>query len=255
MTDTTALPVRLVEVAGLHNLRDTGGYRASGGTSRWGKLFRSDAPHRLDDEGVARVAGLRIEHVVDLRGDDERRAAPSRLDGIPARLHHLPVLDAAAPAVQAGAALGLVPVYDHMTDDRGASLAEAIRVIVEAGDDEAVLVHCTAGKDRTGLVVALALLAAGVDRAEVVADYAASAEHLSGEWADGMLAAVREAGHEPTAEVVELMTASPAAVLEQLLDRLEREHGSVREYLRAQGLTEAELDRLAAVLVTPPVDA
>jgi protein-tyrosine phosphatase len=257
MTDTTLPtaastaphPVRRHELPGLYNLRDTGGYRAGAGTTRWGKLFRSDALHRLDEAGRARLPELGIAHIVDLRGDDERRTAPSRMDASGITVHHLPVFDEASPATQAGAALGLAMVYDHMVDARGGNLVRAIRVIADASDGEAVLVHCTAGKDRTGLVVAFALLAAGTDRAEVVADYAATAQHLAGEWADLMLDAIRVAGHEVTPELHELMTASPAPVLEALLDRIDREHGSIAAYLAANGLADGDRARLTAALI------
>jgi protein-tyrosine phosphatase len=257
VTDTTlpaeasasALPIRRHELPGIYNLRDTGGYRAGSATTRWGKLFRSDALHRLDEAGRARLVELGIAHIVDLRGDDERRSAPSRVDASGITVHHLPVFDEASPASQAGAAIGLAKVYDHMVDARGANLVRAIRVIAASADDEAVLVHCTAGKDRTGLVIAFALLAAGVERDEVVADYAATAEHLAGEWADLMLDAIRVAGHQVTPELHELMTASPAPVLEALLERIDREYGSITAYLAANGLAEADRERLAAALI------
>jgi protein-tyrosine phosphatase len=248
MTDTTA-PVRRHDLPGLYNLRDTGGYRAGERSTRWGKLFRSDALHRLDEAGRARLVELGITQIVDLRGDDERRTAPGRMDASGPTVHHLPVFDDASPAAQVGSAIGLAAVYDHMVDARGANLVRAIRIIADARDDEAVLVHCTAGKDRTGLVIAFALLAAGVDRDEVVADYAATAQHLAGEWAELMLESVRAAGHEVTPGILELMTASPAPVLEALLDRIDREHGSVSAYLIANGLTEGDLERLAATLI------
>lgn len=251
MTADLTLPVRRHVVPGLYNLRDTGGYRAATGTSRWGKLLRSDALHRIDDAGRARLAELRVTHVVDLRGADERTAAPSALDGLAARVHHLPVFDDAAPAAQAAKLAALAPVYDHMVDERGPQLASAIRVIADAAPDEAVLVHCTAGKDRTGLVVAFALRAAGVEREDVVADYAATAENLRGEWADAMLRGLAERGIEPTPAIVELIADSPAAVVEALLDRIDDEYGSMAGYLQAQGLTADDLDRLTAALVEP----
>lgn len=242
-------PVRRHSTPGVYNLRDTGGYRATTGSSRWGKLFRSDALHLLDASGRALITELRIAHIVDLRGADELRTAPSALDDVAVHVHHLPVFDDAAPAAQADLRLGLAPIYDHMIDERGAQLADAIRVIAAAEDDEAVLVHCTAGKDRTGLVIALALLAAGVTRDEVVADYAQTAENLRGEWAERMLAGIRSGGAELTPEIVELVTASPAEVLDTLLARIEQQYGSARAYLEANGLSAPDLDRLTAVLV------
>jgi protein-tyrosine phosphatase len=242
-------PVRRHVTPGVYNLRDTGGYRAATGTSRWGKLFRSDALHLLDDQGRSLLAELGVAHVVDLRGDEEQRTAPSALDGLELRVHHLPVFDEAAPASRAAVTLGLASVYDLMADERGTHLADAIRVIAAAEEDEAVLVHCTAGKDRTGLVIAFALTAAGVDRDDVVADYAQTADNLRGEWAERMLAGYRAGGAEPTPAVVELVTASPADTLGVLLDRIDRQHGSMRGYLTTHGLSAADLDRLTAVLV------
>lgn len=249
MSIARGTPVRRHSTPGVYNLRDTGGYRAADGISRWGKLFRSDALHLLDDSGRELIIDLGIAHVVDLRGSDELHTAPNALDGVTLQVHHLPVFDDAAPATQAHLRLGLTSIYDHMVDERGANLADAIRVIAAADEDDAVLVHCTAGKDRTGLVVAFALSAAGVDRDEIVTDYAQTAENLRGEWTERVLAGFSDTGAELTRDVVELVTASPAEVLDALLGRIDREHGSVRDYLASHGLSHADLDRLAAVLV------
>ena len=252
---TAAPRERRHAVAGLYNLRDTGGYRAAGGTSRWGKLLRSDALHRIDATGRDRLAEIGVAHIIDLRGGDERATAPSAVDWLEVTVHHLPVFDDADPAAQATTHVGLVPVYDHIVDERGAQLVDAIRVIIAADDDDAVLVHCTAGKDRTGLVVAFALAAAGVDRDDVVADYAATAENLRGEWSDAMTAVFEQRGIELTAGMVELITESPAEVLEALLERIDREHGSISAYLLAHGLTPTELERLTAVIIDPAATA
>ena len=252
---TAAPRERRHAVAGLYNLRDTGGYRAAGGTSRWGKLLRSDALHRIDATGRDRLAEIGVAHIIDLRGGDERATAPSAVDGLEVTVHHLPVFDDADPAAQATTHVGLVPVYDHIVDERGAQLVDAIRVIIAADDDDAVLVHYTAGKDRTGLVVAFALAAAGVDRDDVVADYAATAENLRGEWSDAMTAVFEQRGIELTAGMVELITESPAEVLEALLERIDREHGSISAYLLAHGLTPTELERLTAVIIDPAATA
>jgi protein-tyrosine phosphatase len=252
---TAAPRERRHAVAGLYNLRDTGGYRAAGGTSRWGKLLRSDALHRFDATGRDRLAEIGVAHIIDLRGGDERATAPSAVDGLEVTVHHLPVFDDADPAAQATTHVGLVPVYDPIVDERGAQLVDAIRVIIAADDDDAVLVHCTAGKDRTGLVVAFALAAAGVDRDDVVADYAATAENLRGEWSDAMTAVFEQRGIELTAGMVELITESPAEVLEALLERIDREHGSISAYLLAHGLTPTELERLTAVIIDPAATA
>lgn len=250
MTDT--LRPRKHEITGLHNFRDTGGYTAATGTTRWGRLFRSDALHRIDDTGAAALAELGITDVVDLRGSAERESAPNRLDGL--TVHHLPVFDDADPSSQLTADVSLETVYDHIIDHRGEAIARAVAVIADAADG-GVLIHCTAGKDRTGLVIALALLAVGVDRTEVIADYAATEEHLAGEWAETMIAAVTSRGVELSADTLALITASPAALLEKLLDRIEAEYGSAAGYLSAHGITAEQLDRLTTALIDTEQDA
>ena len=141
LTEAASDPTRRHILPGLYNLRDVGGYPASGGTTRWGKLFRSDALHGIDDAARSHLRDLGIGHVVDLRGADERRRQPSSLSGLPLRVHEVPVFDDAAPATQALHELDLAWPHDHIVDDRPAALVDAIRVIGRAGDDDAVLVH------------------------------------------------------------------------------------------------------------------
>src|SRR5438034_394341 len=82
------------------------------------------------------------------------------------------------------------------------------------GADAPVVVHCTAGKDRTGIVVALALLAVGVDRETVVSDYALTEANLQGPWLEGMLELVRGYGVEVTPDLRIILGGSPREALE-----------------------------------------
>lgn len=241
--------LRLHTVPGVYNLRDTGGYAAAEGTTRWQKLLRSDGLHRLGDGAHVQLTQLGVAHVLDLRSSGERAAYPSRLDGLDAIVHHVPIFESAEPTALAANTTGLASVYDRIVDQHGTRLAEALRVILSVGDAEAVLVHCTAGKDRTGIVVGFALAAVGVAVEDVAADYALTAANLAGAWADEMLASVQRRGHVLTDGIVELVTASPAPVMAALLVRVSLEYGSVAQYLRAHGLTEDELGLLQRSLV------
>ena len=133
-----------------------------------------------------------------------------------------------------------------MIDHSGESFAAVAELV--AGSSAAVLVHCTAGKDRTGIAVALLLDAVGADRAAVVADYAASQSNLTGPWLDGMLAMLARMGIPESAEVTDLITASPATALTEVLESLDARGGSLR-YLRDHGLDEAAAVRLRERLV------
>ncbi|MDQ4501473.1 tyrosine-protein phosphatase [Sinomonas sp. ASV322] len=247
-TPAAANPV--IPVDGTHNFRSAGGYAAGDRTVRERKLFRSDALHRLTEGGRSAVEDLGITTVIDLRDASELESAPSAVGGLPLTIAHTPIFDSVrVPGIAAVTSLG--EVYRLIVERHADRLAAAVRHIADSGDG-AVLVHCTAGKDRTGLVVATALLAVGVDREQVLADYAASGENLSGAWADAMLAAVeRHVGGSIDETTRELVTASPAEVLAEALDVLDALHGSAAGLLRAHGFTDADLARLRDVLTAP----
>ena len=234
-------------VAGTHNFRSTAGYAAARGPVRTGGLLRSDALHALGAAGRLAFAEHGIGRVIDLRSADELRTAPSDLEPGAAEVVHHPIFEGSG-LPETGAPPALVEVYAHIVDARAERLAGAVRLIADAPAG-AVLVHCTAGKDRTGLVVAAALAAVGVSREQIVADYAASAANLAGEWAERMVAnAERRFG--PLDRVTrDLLVASPAEVLETTLDRIDERHGGVEAMLLAAGLDDGVLERLERRLV------
>ena len=151
-------------------MRDVGGYPAAGGTVRAGRLLRGDALHRLDDEARALLAGLPVRTVVDLREDFEVRLSPDALDGTGIAVLRLPVFrfagDSFGPAPE-----DLKTVYDHMVDDCGAGPGRWPSGTSPPPVQQPVLVHCSAGKDRTGVVVALVLSLLGVADEVIAEDY------------------------------------------------------------------------------------
>lgn len=249
---TTILPphpaTRRLSLSGTYNLRDVGGYAAGTRSTRWRKLLRSDALHTLDQSGRDALAEIGLGLVIDLREDDELAAAPNALAGVGHREVHLPVYDGPLDHTPTGAAFDLGTLYGWMLTDHAARLTEAVRLIAASGDDP-VLVHCTAGKDRTGLVIALSLAAVGVDARDVIADYSLSETMLHGEWVDAMVASFRDRELPDDFDIEGIVAASPAAVMRTTLARIDAEHGGVRSYLRDHGMTEAELGDLHAALL------
>lgn len=239
-------------VDGTHNFRSTGGYAAGDRRIREGKLFRSDGLQDLTDQGRVQFAGFGIRRIIDLRDGAERERAASRLDGLAVEVCHNPVFDDgnATPGVSA-TDISLAGIYRQMLERHASRLTGAVRLIAESGSDP-VLVHCAAGKDRTGLVIALALLAAGVDRSQVVADYATSGANLSGEWVARMMAIVAAAHTTGMSEetLQEIVASSPAPALESTLDLLDELHGGAAGLLKANGFSDDELEQLRNVLTT-----
>jgi hypothetical protein len=107
-----------------------------------------------------------------------------------------------------------------------------------------VLIHCAGGIDRTGLVAALILRVAGVRVDAIAADYAESAAG----WAPAMEPWIADAPDAAELRKRKLLSVISAKTMQEVLDALEREHGSVDEFLLRGGVDEPELDRLRARL-------
>jgi protein-tyrosine phosphatase len=238
---------RRIAVPGTVNLRDLGGLPAAGGgTVRRRTLLRSDALNRLGGSGRAALADLSLRTVIDLRTYGEVAAAPCPLNGIVARTCHVPLFTEAA--------IGRLPpelaaVYAYMIDRCGRAVARAIGQLC---GDEALpgLIHCTAGKDRTGLVVALILEVIGVPDDVIAADYALSSSHIDAQMAADIerIRAVGGAGRWIDLGAL----GSPPQVIHAALARVRNRSGSVSGYLLDNGLTRRDLDALRAALVKPP---
>ncbi|MBK0418928.1 tyrosine-protein phosphatase [Leucobacter sp. CSA1] len=249
------MTTRLLPVEGTYNFRDLGGYEADGGATRTGVFFRSDALHGLSDRGRQQVTDLRVHRVIDLRDDDEQRLAPDALPAASALIPH-PIFPSAREHIRRR--LGVVEVTELLYSRYASTITAAVALLAEeepAGEGEAfgiasaTVFHCTAGKDRTGAVAALTLLAVGVSREDVVADYAESERHLAGAWLDGYLETLRGRGREITDDLRQLVGTTPVAAIEAALAGIEREYGSARDYLLANGMDEATLERLNVRLV------
>jgi protein-tyrosine phosphatase len=234
---------RRLELAGLFNMRDVGGYPAAGGRSvRWRTLLRSDALHLLDAAGGAVLAGLELRTILDLRTQMEADLAPSALDGLPARRAHISILTGDLQALP----LELDAIYRFMIDDCGAPIAEAIKELA-AADAVPALVHCSAGKDRTGIVIALVLAVLGVPDEVIAADYGLSASYLDTERTPviGQLQASTGLGDDLTRPLL----SSPPALILDVLARVRKTAGSVEGYLLERGLRPADLTQLRSALL------
>lgn len=238
------------DVPGVFNVRDVGGLPADGGRTRDGVLFRSGHLARLTSEGRERLAAFGIRRIVDLRDEQERRDEPSRIDGLGVETVFLPMF-AGSAASFFDDDLSLDDLYRALVDGSASRLVEVVRAVLAA---QPVLVHCTVGKDRTGVTVAVALAAAGVDRNAVIADYART-EGLLPEWRNRDVVARLKQWHPEAVHLEELATRSPAPVMRAFLDDLDTRYGSPAGFLVAHGFTEDEVRRLREVLVYEGSDA
>lgn len=238
MTVLPGDPARHVRLPGTRNLRDVGGYPAAGGRrTRWRTLLRTDALDRLPPSSQAELLDLGLRQVIDLRWPDELDSAPSVFQAsTDVRYRSLPLLrDDPTPH------LGLAGMYRHVFDERGPALAEVVRSLLEPGGLPAVI-GCAAGKDRTGVAIALILAVVGVPTVTIVEDYAMSAQAFLAEVSDRYLVDWR-------AQPVEVEC--PPGHMEAALEHLDRRHGGAAALLRRHGLGERDLERLRERLTEP----
>ncbi|MBN9213934.1 MAG: protein tyrosine phosphatase [Microbacterium sp. SCN 70-200] len=233
-------------VPGAMNFRDIGGLPAGDRVTRSGVLFRSGNLARLGDEGRAGLRELGIRRIVDLRDDDEVVREPSLIEGLDIEVRRAPLFLGSVASFFTED-ISLEAMYRALVDDSSARITEVVRAVL---GDQPVLVHCTVGKDRTGVTVAIMLAAAGVDRSAVVADYARTETLLPAAHTARVVAGLRHL-HPEARHLEELATRSPAPVMTGLLDDLATRFGSPADYLRAHGIADDELTELRRVIVGP----
>jgi len=231
----------VLAVDGVWNVRDVGGMPADGGRIVSGRLLRSANLAGITHDGARNLSAL-VDHIIDLRADEEVASEPSAVRGLPTT--HLPLfLGSVASFFEDDSSLD--ELYSHLLEQSGPRLVEALRIVARG---ERNLVHCTVGKDRTGVTIALALDAVGADREAIIDDYALTESQLPAE-RNRRIAAYLRSQHPDAQHVVALATLSPAPVMRALLASIDERWGSTAAYLRAQGMTDAELTALRAALV------
>lgn len=241
---------RRLALTGTHNFRDVGGYPTEGGgRTRWGVLYRSDGLDSLTSADHDVLADRGIKTVLDLRDEDEFLPSPDALGDLPARHVSIPIFENSLFKIPADTFPGLEDHYRKILREHTHQLAAAIQVF---GEPDALpgIVHCTAGKDRTGLVTALMLSIAGVPDEWIVRDYEASQAILGDDFVRKVEVLYDEAGFERS--MLHTPTASPARYLVEALDELRDRHGSLEQFLADSGVSEASIARIRAALVQSP---
>ena len=262
MSSSTPVQPRVLDWDGCFNVRDIGGLpAASGRQTRHGALVRSDAICRLTPAGQAALVGHGVRMILDVRTPEEAardgdsypfRRPPADDDGVRIEYRNVPFTHGRDER----AWQDMVDAYARATtraelnrvDLEGS--APGIAAIVSAIADAApggVLVHCHAGKDRTGLVVALLLALVGVSDDDIADDYALTMLNLEPLIADWLL----EMSDDPAEHARLRGLAEPRreAMLDTLA-HLRARYGSAEQYLLAAGVSHGQLERLRARLLT-----
>lgn len=258
---------RRLGMQGTPNFRDYGGYTgADGRRVKWGYLFRSGQLAHLSDEDLQLLASLDLELVCDFRQETEQETHPSRLPpATTLRVLSLPIVPGNtgsffAQAEDRRASMANFrrqDVFEVMRDinrdfaeGQRETFARVFREVLELGQGR-FLVHCSAGKDRTGFAAALMLLALGVSREDVMKDYLLSGEYFDPEVELGRMQRKYRLDHVQP-EVVRPILEVHEDYLATALASIDENFGSVERYLEeALGLGPAGVAELRARYLQP----
>lgn len=244
MNPTVNVSDRIISVEGAYNVRDLGGYTTKNGTTTtWGVFYRADGLHKLSESSRTLLTDRDIAHVIDLRhareveekknvfADDERVA-----------YHHISLINPTALASSQVRSLG--DLYVNLLEGSQDELQRIFSLLAESSN-RAALYHCTAGKDRTGVVSALLLDLAEVPHETIIEDYSLTAvclqplmEELRSDRPEGM-----------PAEMYEHFIGCDPANMVMMLGYLREKYTNAEHYLRGIGITESQLQALKTRLV------
>ena len=241
---------RQIPFEGCFNFRDLGGYGTIRGRHvRTGRLYRADGPHALSADDVDKLHGLHLATVVDLRTQREASERGRYVAVLPGVVeHHLSMIDVLPDADTLPDWIDprvVAAQYRNMLDHGSAAIAQALEILSDPGAYPAVF-HCSAGKDRTGVLAALLLGLLGVPDETIVADYALSATAMH-KLIAFYVGAYPDAG-DRLARVAPAMVAAHPESMAEFVAGIRRDYGGFEEYAEAIGAGRAAPAIRAALL-------
>ncbi len=240
-------PERHIALEQALNFRDVGGYvTADGRRVRWRRLFRAGGLSQLSPADLGVLRQLGITTVVDLRSTAEWEMGRFPVDALPVTFHHLPIVEEILDPTRYQLPAGMMAArYQDYARQGGPQVAKAISVVADP-DSHPAVVHCLAGKDRTGVVVALVLALLGVDDETVAEDYALSSEAMNGLRERAM--AIPDRPLRSPELTNEVFSARPDNIT-GLLSALRHDHGTIEDYVVSVGVKPTAIESLRTALL------
>jgi protein-tyrosine phosphatase len=235
---------------GCFNFRDLGRYRTNDG--RWTRprlLYRADGPHALTAEDENRLAGLGLVTIIDLRTSEEVERGCYTNHMIKVARHHLPMMDVVPDPAEVAGWVDPETVanrYRAVLDDAGPAIARILEILSEASAYPAMF-HCSAGKDRTGIVAAVLLGLLRVPDETIITDYTLSETPMR------RLVSHYQATYPDASEVLDriapAMIAAHASTMARFLAGIRDAYGNFDDYAAAIGVSAAP-ERIRDITLT-----
>lgn len=258
---------RVIELDGATNFRDIGNYQTiDGKTVKPGLIYRSAKLSELSDNDLKTVAALNIQTIADLRTTQERSQEPDRwasdaqVNVIETEYDFGDIAKYFKPGLTGDQAEAMMAnLYRTMPDQQQHNYSEMFRAL--AHDDGALLMHCSAGKDRTGIASALVLTALGVPEETVMQDYLKSREFIKAIQQQSHSAKKEQGAEKSADQSMEFFKKLPPEAINALMDvrpvylnaafaAMKEKYGSVEGYItEGLGMSEADLIAMRARLL------
>jgi protein-tyrosine phosphatase len=245
-------PERHIPLSGPVNFRDLGGYdTVDGRRVRWRRLFRSDSLSPVTGDDARLLTGeLGLLAVVDLRSSEEvEKEGRGGLADVALHYHHVPLIERLDTESDERWDGSLHEVYTRLLSESAAAISAALAAIASEVAEHPTVFHCTAGKDRTGIVAALVLAFLGVSDEDIVADYGLT-QHVMPEMLERYpRRALRRSGGERFPSPV---LRAEEETMRQTLAVLGEEYGSAGGWAESAAVDPAVIARLRDALLTRP---
>ena len=242
---------REVKLQGAINFRDIGGYKTKDGKEvKWGKIFRSAEINRLTATDLEKLASLKIHYVLDFRGPAEVAAGADKIPNTAIRIS----LPAGSEEVgdkskmfksMTTSTVGdsiMLPFYSNI-DAFPKRYKPMFEALLNNSNDSALVYHCTAGKDRTGIATALILYALGVDEQTIKNDYLATNYYRQSD--NVRMRKMLMDNYHLKEAVVDDVLGVKEIYLKATFDAIQNKYGSVDKFLQSEmGLNKSNLKKL-----------
>jgi len=245
-----------IQVEGLRNLRDLGGWPTPTGTVRRGRLFRSERLDELTASSHGALDELGIRTVIDFRYESEVAENPSKLWSAVDNHVEIPMApESVKPGsfmerILAGEFEGLSDewvgdMYEEILERHASKYVDAVTQAVTSGP---ALFHCSAGKDRTGLMAMLILLVLGVERSDIITDFDLTNTYRT----EARMAEMQPmyAEHGLDVEDFRPMMSAPVPALHQALKWIDDHHGTAEAYLLNAGIDASVITQMRSELIS-----
>jgi protein-tyrosine phosphatase len=253
------LQSRLIEFESIFNFRDLGGYNGKDGRKvAWRRLFRSGELHHMSGSDATIFADeIKIKSVIDLRDSESgENLETGEVKNLAVQHYSVPLIvisggnkeyddEKETRIFKDFTNCGEIYRYRLNTSGFGQQIVQVLDIIADS-DNLPLVFHCSAGKDRSGLIAAMVLGILGVDDRDIIEDYTQTGLHMEkiiDRWKNETVFTEVLSNLEPYQ-----LEAVPES-METILSGINRDHGSIRQYLLANGAEESLFDRLEEALL------